>query len=140
MTVLPTFRGCRAIVAAAAVTALSLFAAPPSAQADTYDVTVTLSVTVATDGTATLSPSSTPSPDSNEDVGYQFQDREGNGDYGDGWWNMGVDGTHEIDPSFWLTDGPYYVRARAWRTHDDDGESTLTYSEPSAEVEVVLPE
>ena len=142
---IPTFRGCRAVAAAAAVTAFGLVAAPAQAQSEadntvnTYDVTVTLSVTVAADGTATISPSSTPNTNPNEDVGYQFQDREGTNSYGDGWWNISVEGVHYIDPGFWLTDGPYYLRARAWRMRYADGEYQLTYSDPSAEVEMVLP-
>ena len=121
-----------------------LFAAHPlQAEDETYDATVTLNVTVDAAGTATLSPSFTPANDDAvepvEEVGFQFQDREGTVSYGDSWWNIGVVGTHRLDRSFWLTSGPYYVRARVWKIRNDDGEWSEAISEPSAEVEVVLP-
>lgn len=114
-----------------------LFAAQPLQAEETYDVTVTLSVTVADDGTATLSASATPDTSATDEVGFQWQDREGSAEFGDSWWNLGSN--QQIDRDFWFTDGPYYVRARAWKVSNDGGERTTIYSDPSAEVEVVLP-
>lgn len=116
-----------------------LFTAHPLQAEETYDVTVTLSVTIADDATATLSASASPDTSATEEVGFQFQDREGSADYGDSWWSMGDGSSQTINRNFWLTEGPYYVRARAWKASNDGGEQTTIYSEPSAEVEVVLP-
>ena len=132
------FRG-GAMAPVAAVIAFGLFAAPLYAQ-EASDLTVTLGVSVAADGMATLSPTTTPTNDPRENIGFQFQDRQGTNSYDDQWWDIGVAATHYIDRSFWLGNGPFYVRARAWKMRNDAGEWTLTYSDPSPEVEVVLPQ
>ena len=124
-----------------------LFATVPSQAEDDWsfqvryeNVTATVDVTVAADGTATLSPSITP-PNNQplEVIGFQFQDREGSVAYGDDWWIIGSGDVHYIDRDYWLTSGPYYVRVRVWKVRNEDGEWSSAISEPGPEVEVVLP-
>ena len=139
MTAKLAFRGCRAVAAAAAVIAFGLLAAPAYADHVKYNATVTLAVTVGTDGSATLNMSYSPlNTDPRQQTGFQFRERQqSDGDWNgadDGWETLGSKSTHTIQD--FLGTPPFYVQVRAWNMRKIDGEWHGTVSDPSAEVEV----
>ena len=146
LTAKQAFRGCRAIIAAVAVIACGLFAAPLQADHITYDATVTLTATLGDSRQVTLNASVdgfiyNPS----EQTGFEYRMRQGEGSYSDSGWmtmNAGVmttprDGNVSVDLS---GDGPFHFQARAWNMRQIDGEWHLAVSDPSAEVTVELTE
>ena len=136
MTAKPALRGRRAIVAAAAVVACSLLAAPLQAEHETFDVTVTLTATPG-DGEVTLQAShgvdSHVGAQSLEIVGYQFRGQS-NGEWDDDWWHMYADGSGYVRE---LTNGTAYTfQARAYRATSGDDGYHYAYSDPSESVTV----
>ena len=138
MTAKPAFRGCRTIVAATAVIACGLLAAPLQADHVAYDVTVTLTTTIS-DGQVTLTASIDGFvTDPNQQTGFQFAMKGEGQEWSDGWWNMGdVGGSANVTIQDFIGygDGPYYFKVRAWNAARVDGSVHFTYS-PTTETSV----
>ena len=134
MTAKSAFRGCRAIAMTAAAIAYGLLAAPLQADHETFDVTVTLTVTVG-DGRADLQASHTGGDSdvgtavSGEIIGCVFQAKRADVDWDNDWWNMN-DCEWPVED---LDNGiAYSFRSKAYRaTRGSDGEYHFAYSEPS---------
>ena len=149
MTAKPAFRDRRAIVAAAAVIACGLLAAPLQADHEAYEVTVTLTGTVNVDESEKVeqvkleaSVSSLVDNPKLEQTGFQFREWEGGGNAPDSWWDMGTGvNVSSVEQYVHLDgDGPFHFQARVWHVSAVDGDLHFSVSEPSETVTVDLSE
>ena len=135
-TAKPVFRGGRAIVAAAAVIAFGLLAAPLQADHVTYDATVTIELTDGQDGnvvelTVQSSPANT---DPRQQTGLQYRTKVEGTEWSESSWGaIGDEVGDTATMSFWdfTVDGLWSFQARAWNMRQIDGEWHLTFSTPS---------
>lgn len=133
----PAFRGCRAIVAAAATIACGLLAAPLQADHVPYGALVEITGTAGSDGQVTLD-ASIPGfvADPSQQTDFQFRMRGSETTtWDDEWFNM-VDGNVTVTDFIGYGTSPYSFQARAWNMRKIEGEWHLTYSPPSGTITV----
>ena len=137
MTAKPAFRGCRAMVAAAAVVACGLLAAPLQADHESFSATVTLTATPG-DGEVTLNVGGITTSASFAWVGYQYR----GGPWDTQWTLIGgeADDSGAVTASVIVQDLTNGVEvsfeARAFRANMEDGEWHFQYSGASDSVSV----
>ena len=141
MTTKLVFRGRRAIVAAAAVVACGLLAAPLQAEHVAYDVALTLTTTVSAEKHVTLTATIDGFvADPQQQTGFQYTMKGEDQEYSDDWYNMGdVGGSANVTVQDFIGygDGPYHFKVRAWNARVDAGSLHFSYS-PTTEASVDL--
>ena len=145
ITAKPAFRGRRAIVAAVAAV-FGLLAAPLQAEHEAFNVTMTLTATVAAhvDGeqvTMKASMANAPAVDPRRQFGIQYREWDGNAGPDDvSWQNVSALNEASVTWELYLEDmmgpGPFYYQVRGWNMQKVDGEWQASFSEPSDTVTV----